>query len=246
MEQHQIAYNLKQIFDELKGTRDSYYEGGNLRDYTIFGKYLELPIGPETKCIPIFNSYGVAQEFLSGNNSRVVVPLFVTRYGARRREYGTIIRDCFGQTSTSEICKVATSKGDVYYGAPGILLDKDLQPLFLAFYNLEYVVPPLASRGIWKIAGITIKISPNVFLETDKLLEKSLVNKIIPFYLSGPIRVNAYGFGTGEFFPKIVIEDLSNYIKAPSEPQNSEGMNEVLNDFLVSRADEDISAFHNE
>lgn len=246
MEQHQIAYNLKQIFDGLKGFRSATYESGDLRDYTIFGKYLELSVGPETKCIPIFNGYGVAQAFLSRNSSRVVIPLIVTGHGFRRREYGTVIRDCFGQTGTSGICKVVTSKGDIYYGAPGVLLDKDLQPLFLAFYNLERVVPTFASEGIWRVAGITIKISPNVFLEADKLLEKSLVNKIIPFYLSGPISVDADEFGIGEFFPKIVIEDLSNYIKAPSEPQNSEDMNEVLNDFLVSRTDEDVSAFHNE
>lgn len=244
MERHQILNSLKSIFYGLKGYSDSTYSSvATVRNHNIFGKYFELIIEPEIKQFPVFKSYEIVKELIRNSSHysyRLVIPLSAIYVSSKKRSCGTLIRDCFERNTGNPIYKCVTTNNIVYYGAPGVLFDADFNPLFIVFYDIE-PIDTLENR--LKVSGITIKVSPKVFLNTDRPLEKNIVNKIIPLYLSEPIAVSTVPLLVGGIFsPRIIVEDISSYIKSPTEPQDFENMDENLNNFLASRIDEDIAS----
>ena len=92
-----------------------------------------------------------------------------------------------------------------------------------------------------------IHVSPQVFLRGGGLIEKSILKKIIPFYLSHDID----SVGNHAFFsdnlrgtkPQILIDDVSRFIEKPIKPTPQKCSNEVLNQLLVDNIDDVLSQF---
>ena len=99
--------------------------------------------------------------------------------------------------------KAVTSKGEVYYGAPGLILNGNFEPLIIGI--TEY------NRG--EISGNferhVLKISPSVFV-SEGFLEKAIIKKLIPFYTGNTIDQKTV---------KVEVDNISKYIVKPNAPK---------------------------
>ena len=109
----------------------------------------------------------------------------------------------------------------MYYGNRGIVLDSNFVPLLLV------TRPIIDSSGVATFGGATVHLHPEVFINDAGFVNKSLAKKATAFYLSQEI----YSSG-GRERVKVVIDDCSNYIKRPAQPNpnttSTESMYEVL------------------
>lgn len=160
----------------------------------------------------------------------VVLPLCVDTYRKTCSGAETIIKHFIRSYCSARLAKAITPKGEVYYGAGGIILDKNFNPLMLATTRFAGLVEPYpGSIPICRYDGVTIHLHPNVFLDDTAVLNKSLAKKGMQFFLSQEIS-NWNNSGTA----KVVIDDCSQFFKKADKPDvnntSPEAFGQVLKD----------------
>ena len=93
-----------------------------------------------------------------------------------------------------------------------------------------------------------VHVSPQLFLSDKGLLGKSILKKIIPFYVShniGTVSTSTYfrsdiPEGTK---PQILIDDVSKFIENPTKPTPQKCSDSVLNQLLVDNIDDVLNQF---
>ena len=93
-----------------------------------------------------------------------------------------------------------------------------------------------------------IHVSPQVFLRSKGMIDKSILKKIIPFYVSqnidsvytNPGFVSNIPEGTK---PQILIDDVSKLIENPVKPTPQKYSDDMLNQILVDYADDVLNNF---
>lgn len=160
----------------------------------------------------------------------IVFPLFTGCYQKSCAGAETMLK-YFTRESSGRINKVITSKGEIYYGNNGLILDKDFSPLLLSTVHME--LNPETNRLETKY--YTIHLHPNVFTDDTKLLNKSLAKKGIAYYLSN----DAYnGWGSAHIPYKVEIDDCSQYIIKAKRPDVNTYTDSSLNQILKENIDE--------
>lgn len=180
----------------------------------------------------------------SNNIQKVVVPLYVNSRNQSRRTADSIINDFFTRTMfRHRLQKVTTNKGEVYYGNRGIILDKDFKPLILCSVLCKKVEDE--SRLYMDYYKTIVHVSPEVFLNETGLINKHILKKVIPFYLTH--NINVVGTYDGRFRsrihdenakPQILIGDISKFIETPVLPNPSTCSNKAINEFLLDNIDD--------
>ena len=179
--------------------------------------------------------------------NKIVIPMYVNTSNQSRRTADRIVNDFFLKTSFSQrLQKITTNKGEVYYGGKGIILDKDFNILLLCTIvckRIEYM------RGqIMSYYKPIIHVSPQVFLKGESLICKSILKKIIPFYVSH----NIDSVSTHAYFrsnipegtkPQILIDDVSKFIENPTKPTPQKCSDDVLNQLLIDNVDDVLNQF---
>lgn len=99
--------------------------------------------------------------------------------------------------------KAVTGKGEVYYGAPGLVLDSNFKPIMIGIS--EY----MGSPDRISFSRCVLKVSPEVFI-SEGLLEKAIIKRIIPFYTEHNINGNTV---------RIEIDDINEYVVKPVPPK---------------------------
>ena len=93
-----------------------------------------------------------------------------------------------------------------------------------------------------------VHVSPQLFLGDKGLLGKSILKKIIPFYVSHDID----GIYTHAYFgnniptgtkPQILIDDVSKFIENPVKPTPQKCSDDVLNQILIDNIDDVLNQF---
>lgn len=153
-----------------------------------------------------------------------VAPLTVISTQARRTA-DSMLKYFFERPSRSYnyilgLRKAVTSKGEVYYGAPGLILNSNLEPLVIGMseYNRGNHLEPF-NRHV-------LKINPNVFT-SEGFLEKAIIRKLIPFYT---------GHSVDGKTVRVEVDDISKYIVKPVPPK--EGVQETLKGMMHTYKDE--------
>ena len=179
--------------------------------------------------------------------NKIIIPMYVNTYTQLRRTADCIVREFFsGVNFDRRLQKIITNKGEVYYGNKGIILDKDFNILLLctlACRRTEY-----RGRQVMSYYKPIIHVSPQVFLMGEGLIEKSILKRIIPFYVSqnidpvctNPDFVNDIPEGTK---PQILIDDVSKLIERPVKPTPQKCSDDVLNQILADNADDVLNQF---
>lgn len=219
-----------------------------LDKHNVFNRMLVVDVSSDEIEVPMVAKSAVEHVVTenlihSYNAQKVVVSLYVNSRNQSRRTADSIVNEFFTRTYfRNRLQKVTTNKGEVYYGNRGIILDKDFKPLILCSIVSKKV--EVNGRIFMDYYKPIVRVSPEVFLNETGLINKSILKKIIPFYLTHNVgRVNTYD---GKFRsnipentkPQILIEDISRFIETPAIPNPSTCSNETLNKFLLDNVDE--------
>ena len=94
-----------------------------------------------------------------------------------------------------------------------------------------------------------IHVSPQVFLRGDGLIDKSILKKVIPFYVSHNIdSVNTHAYFRSDIpegtKPQILIDDVSKFIENPAKPTPQKCSDDVLNQILADNVDDVLNQFY--
>lgn len=212
-------------------------------EHNVFRKMLVVDVSSDEIEVPVIAKAAiegtVAGKLMDVNNvQKVVVSLYVNSYTQTRRTADSIVNEFFSRTNfNSRLQKVITNKGEVYYGGKGIILDKDFKPLILCSLICKKTID--SSDTYMDYYKPVIRISPEVFLNESGLIHKSILKKIIPYYLTHSMKkVNNYSSTFRDRIPKntvphILVEDSSRFIESPVLPNPNTCSNESLNELLI-------------
>lgn len=171
---------------------------------------------------------------------RIMLPLYDNAPSQERRTFDSIIKQLFTNVGYNKrLQKITTSKGEVYYGGKGIIFDESYAPLLLC---------TLAARKVHTERGGNIivyyrpvcHVSPKVFLESDKLINKGIIKKLIPFYTSTEVSLPNYRFGVNPESKKVkvVVDNFNKFFIEPIKPTPSATTNDALNECLIDNMDD--------
>ena len=224
-----------------------------LDNHNAFNKLFVIDVSSDEIEIPVFAKSAVESVIRDNlkypeiyHVNKIVIPMYVNAYTSLKRTADSIVLDFFSKTNFNQrLQKIVTNKEEVYYGNKGIILDKDFNILFLctlACKKIEY-----RNRQLMSYYKPIIHVSPQVFLRSDSLIDKSILKKIIPFYVSQNISVSTnIGFvddipeGTK---PQILIDDVSKFIETPVKPTPQKYSDDALNQILVDNVNDVLNYF---
>lgn len=168
---------------------------------------------------------------------QIAMPLYYDDTVIKNTSYA-ILKYFFRDTSVGggRLSKVTTGKGEVYYGGNGMIFDQHMKPLVLYTVTVTgmtpITVPHRLTRMKTTISALNVRVSPQVLLKDD-MLKKNIISKVIPSLVS---RSFANIRGVGFITPKVIIEDLSEWIKRPAKVGSPQTFKEDMQKFL-SRED---------
>lgn len=170
---------------------------------------------------------------------QIAMPLY---YGGTtiKNTSDAIIRWFFRETpvDNKRLSKIM-SKGGVYYGGNGMIFDQHMKPLVLYTVTVTGMTPVTVPHRPVKmkttISAFNVRVSPKVFLKDD-MLKKSIISKAIPSLVSESFSIVRGVVLDKPITPKVIIEDLSEWIKRPAKVGNPQTFKEDMQKFL-SRED---------
>lgn len=200
-------------------------------DNGVFPAFLEIDISGDEFEIPYFLK-NVILEAKAGNCDSIVYNLIhgfteENRRSVVRRTITTILRSFHKAGNRARIAKVVTTKGLVYYGRRGLILDENYNPLFVAMIKVK------KEDGIFKLSNPSCKISYRVFENSDNIVEKTIIKQAFPIYGEHPVD---YYSDIGSCYVsnspvKISIEHLDHLVVKPNQPtiKDLDNINNILN-----------------
>lgn len=178
----------------------------HLLSIDISGDVFEVPVTMKEAALHIKSmEYSEICMPIVNNNEHFVIT---------RRTIAPIMRDFLSSESKS-VQAVITSKGERYYGCPGLILDQDYNPLI--------VCTCVISNGV--VTAYRCRIGNNVFIHQDRLIEKTIFKKFLPTLVTDYANMESK-------FDGIFIGDINLVIK-PVVPVPNKDINEDINKFLV-------------
>ena len=229
------ARDLRTSFNSFSGNSNNFH---NLQESPSFRKFLQVDTSKESFEIPTIMTGDSLSDILEG--SLLVLPLYVGKDIGIYRTSDSMVRHLITASYEDRLVKARTSSGLTFYGGKGLILDERFNPLLLCTFkcHIEGIsvggAPPAFPSVI--IGSMVVHVNPMVFLDTTDLINKSIVKKVIPYYLSHPSyplishsnwEVKSYGLA-------VVIEDM-NYMfsDAPKGIVSDASVSDTLNTFLA-------------
>lgn len=195
----------------------------------------ELPIynrlSCEAKVLKYLDKYDNNEDFIS--NVNILQPLPVNSHILSFKSAAPFIKRGF--TLDYPYCGVMKSviQDNIYYITKGIILDKDFNILLIGTITYDKNI-----YNNFKVSKSNLYVSPKVFINIDKPIEKHIVNKLLPtYYSNGPLLYIAASTGIeyGRDVPiNVEIKDLDYLIISPSAPSFDEDINTNINKFLLT------------
>ena len=169
---------------------------------------------------------------------KTILPLYTNGGDRSRRTFDSIMRDFFCRVSFNQrLLKVTTNKGEIYYGGFGLILDGGYNPLLMCGLKARKVITE--GGGGAKVASMQYyraicRVSPVVFAEPDKLINKGIIKKLIPLYTTMDINFPNTGISSIPDSRKVevIIDDFSKFFISPIAPTPSKCSNDALNKCL--------------
>ena len=229
------ARDLRTSFNSFSGYSDNFH---NLQESPSFRKFLQVDTSKESFEIPTIMTGDSLSDIFEG--SLLVLPLYVGKDIGIYRTSDSMVRHLITASYGDRLVKARTPSGLTFYGGKGLILNERFDPLLLCTFkcHIEGIsvggTPPAFPSVI--IDGMVVHVNPMVFLDTTDLINKSIVKKVIPYYLSHSSytlisrnnwRVKSNGLA-------VVIEDM-NYMfsDAPKGIVSDASVSDTLNTFLA-------------
>lgn len=171
---------------------------------------------------------------------RIILPLYDNAPSQERRTFDSIIKQLFTNVGYNKrLQRITTSKGEVYYGGKGIIFDESYAPLLLCTLAARKVHTEEGGNSMVYYRPVC-HVSPKVFLESDKLINKGIIKKLIPFYTSIEVSLPNYRFGVNPESKKVkvVVDNFDKLFIEPIKPTPSATTNDALNECLIDNMDD--------
>ncbi len=243
---------LKKLFSQ-SNNRECHQSSSNINgslnylDNNVFNLFLHIDCAGPHVVVPLF-CRGYIERIICGrlNVTEVDIALFANGIPSERRTSNAMFK-LFTEIGFSQrLIKVTTSKGEIYYGGYGMILDRNMNPIF--FCTLEGDV---TEEGL-TYNSAKIYINPSVLL-IDSVLEKGLIKTIIPAYIENGVSIYTsfpnvnkhFRRKNGKIIPEVVIKDFTDdFFVRPSKPKPSTFTRDKVNDFLLEHVDDIKSMTH--
>lgn len=223
---HSLRAALREFFDSKNLTTPQYVGENNenirVNSYNFNPVFLRAVNKPNgiVEIPSMIRDYGSETDMVANSIGEIITPLTVVSSQSRRTA-DSMLKYFFLSRNYNEVVglkKAVTSKGEVYYGAPGLILDKDFKPIIIGVYTIskDRTYAERFERNI-------LKIDPKVF-SSDGFLEKAIIKKLIPYYTSNSIDGKTV---------KVEIDNISQYIVKPNLPHANvqESMKGILSTY---------------
>ena len=177
---------------------------------------------------------------LAVGTKRIILPLYDNTPSQERRTFDSIMVQLFSNVSYGKrLQKIITSKGEVYYGGKGIIFDESYAPLLLCTLAARKVHTEESGNSMVYYRPVC-HVSPKVFLESDKLINKGIIKKLIPFYTSKEVSFPNCMFGVNPESKKVkvVVDNFDKFFIEPIKPTPSAITNDALNECLIDNMDD--------
>lgn len=177
---------------------------------------------------------------LAVGTKRIILPLYDNAPSQERRTFDSIIMQMFNNVRFDmRLQKITTNKGEVYYGGRGIIFDESYAPLLLCTLTARKVHTEEVGNSMVYYRPVC-HVSPKVFLESDKLINKGIIKKLIPFYTSKEVSFSGYIFGANPESKKVkvVVDNFDKFFIEPIKPTPSATTNDALNECLIDNMDD--------
>lgn len=177
---------------------------------------------------------------LAVGTKRIILPLYDNAPSQERRTFDSIIMQMFNNVGFNmRLQKITTSKDEVYYGGKGIIFDESYAPLLLCTLAARKVCTEESGNSMVYYRPVC-HVSPKVFLESDKLINKGIIKKLIPFYTSEEVSFPNCMFGVNPESKKVkvVVDNFDKFFIEPIKPTLSVITNDALNECLIDNMDD--------
>lgn len=189
----------------------------------------------------------------SGTYSEMAVPL-IWENTILKKSADSILCQLFTRKmfrDVDKIQRITTSKEYIYYGGPGIILKEErgiIRPLLLYTFTINGIHRTMYNGTVSviegpKVVGLNLRVAPSVFSDTDSV-SKCVVKKLIPALLKPldgerfPLPILPEQKKT--LTPKVLVEDLSNWILQPVKPKVSSFDHDLRQFFADERIIDEI------
>ena len=177
---------------------------------------------------------------LAVGTKKIILPLYDNAPSQERRTFDSIIMQMFNNVGFDmRLQKITTSRDEVYYGGKGIIFDESYAPLLLCTLAARKVHTEESGDSMVYYRPVC-HVSPKVFLESDKLINKGIIKKLIPFYTSEEVRFPDCMFGVNPESKKVkvVVDNFDKFFIEPIKPTPSATTNDALNECLIDNMDD--------
>lgn len=208
----------------------------NYLDNNVFNLFLHVDCTGPHVVVPLF-CRGYIERIICNklDVTEVEIALFANGFPSERRTSNAMFKLFTEINFSQRLIKVTTSKGEIYYGGYGIILDRNMNPIFFCALDGE-----ITGEGL-TYNSAKIYVNPSVFL-TDGTLEKGIIKTIIPAYIEKGISIyvtfsninGQFKKKNGRVIPEVVIKDFTDdFFVRPSKPKPSTFTRDKVNDFLL-------------
>ena len=177
---------------------------------------------------------------LAVGTKRIILPLYDNAPSQERRTFDSIIVQMFNNVGFgTRLQEITTNKRKEYYGGRGIIFDESYAPLLLCTLTARKVHTEESGNSMVYYRPVC-HVSPKVFLESDKLINKGIIKKLIPFYTSEEVSFPNYMFGVNPESKKVkvVVDNFDKFFIEPIKPTPSAITNDALNECLIDNMDD--------
>ena len=243
-----FAHGVRSVFNSSECNNPTQLERElSLDSNNVFRRSLIIEVNDDEVEIPViarehFESL-VSEKInypLAVGTKRIILPLYDNAPSQERRTFDSIIMQMFNNVGFGmRLQKITTNKGEVYYGGKGIIFDESYAPLLLCTLTARKVHTEEGGNSMVYYRPVC-HVSPKVFLESDKLINKGIIKKLIPFYTSKEVSFPNYRFGVNPESKKVkvVVDNFDKFFIEPIKPTPSATTNDALNECLIDNMDD--------
>lgn len=245
-----FAHNVMGVFTfSESGNPEQLEMNLSLDSNNVFRRSLVIEVNNDGVEIPVIArvhfeklvSYNMSHPTIMGIK-RIILPLYDNTPGQERRTFDSIISQLFTNVGYGKrLQKITTNKGEVYYGGKGIIFDESYTPLLLCTLTARSVHTEDGGNTMVYYRPVC-HVSPKVFLESDKLINKGIIKKLIPCYTSRDVNfpIGNYRFDSDPENKKVqvIVDNFDKFFIEPIKPTPSATTNDTLNECLIDNMDD--------
>lgn len=172
----------------------------------------------------------------------IILPLYENSTPQNRRTFDSFMRQFFSTSYNNRLIKITSHKGEVYYGGRGLIFDYRYNPLILCTLRAKRVLEEGNIHPQMVYYRPVIYVSPTVFEESDRLVNKGIIKKLIPYCVNRGIVFpsSRYDFRSIPEDNKamVIVDKLDGFFIKPIAPKPQNDIEESLNECLVDNIED--------